>query len=1015
LNSRRGIAVLAAGGLALLASALVAQPQRQSRAPVQAQAGVLAGYKHEHWTLEEGAPGRINALTQSRDGFLWIGSVEGLFRFDGLTFEPVLLPGGQGARLVVSQLASAHDGTVWVGLGRGRGVMAWRDGRLVDMAMPHPSRQVTDMAQAPDGAMWVVRGGRSDNTLARYANGRWQEFGREAGLPAEQAWSTAFSADGTQWLVTERQVLIRPRGSQRFAATGIAVTPRASLAAGPSGAMWLSDAAGTRRLTLAQGRVTAGARLAINPDPVGGTRMLFTADGALWETTWNSGVQRLTMPDKPIGSAPAAPAAMRRFTFDATQGLTSDQTHALLQDREGNLWIGTEIGLDKLRRVPIVVETAIPANSPTSYRLASGEDGVVYVGDARAAYAIAPGQAARAILPLASPAGALCTARGGGAWLVTGEHLVRLSPRGAAGPAIALPRGLMPLACGQDGAGRIWLAALDQGLWWHQGGAWHSLGAPGALPANIAIGGDGRAIVAFRGPAPRGADLPFVAISPAQSQVDGIEGLLPSPLDDGPLISGARGLQAPLARGSAPVLASANPWAASLNGLVWTRGGDGWGIGDSGIVQLRRADLARALTHPGQAVPWRRFDFRDGLNSFAQKAAGAQVAQGGDGRIWFLTRRNVVWIDPAALRRNLLPPTVVVRSLVAGGTAQALGAALRLAPGTRSVRIDFTATSLTVPQRVQFRTRLSGAGLPGQWTAPSTERSVTFSDLGPGRYTFQVIAANEDGVWNASGQTLQFAIAQRFYQTWWFPLAAIVALSAMLYLLYIARVQYLGRLIRDRMAERTSERERIARELHDTLIQGVQGLIMRFQSVADHLSHDPVAQAVLTPALDRAEEMLIEGRDRVKGLRRLEDRHLRRELQRLLDNMVTGASLTLNVKGEVRPLHPDIVDEILAIVGEALCNAARHAQADAIDVNVEYGARALAVFVSDDGIGIASIDGVDGADGKAVSAALMKGHYGLIGMRERARRIGATFAIESGHRLGTLVRLSVPARLAYAA
>lgn len=1008
--------------LALAAGPLAAQ-RPELPMPAQRAVGALAGYKHEHWTLEEGAPGRINALTQGADGFLWIGSVEGLFRFDGLTFEPVGLPGRNAPRLVVSQLATARDGTVWVGLGRGRGVMAWRGGRLVDMAMPHPSRQVTDMAQAPDGAIWVVRGGRSDSTLARHADGRWQEFDREAGLPPEQAWSTAFAADGAQWLASETRVLVRPAGAARFVDTGIAVTPRASLAPGPGGAMWLSDAAGTRRIVAtARGRWRAGPPLAINPDPVGGTRMLFDGQGTLWETTWNSGVLQLEHAAGAEGGPAGAPAgrtpALRRTAFDATQGLTSDQTHALLQDREGNLWIGTELGLDKLRRVPIVVETAIPANSPTSYRLAAGSDGTVYVADARAAYAIAPGGHARAIVALPGAATALCPARAGGAWLLTAQTLLRLGPQGAAGPVVPLPGALAPLACAEDGAGRLWLAALDHGLWWRAGGAWHAVPAPGSLPANVSVAANGRAVVVFRGRPPADTGGRFDALHDGLSRVGAIEGLLPGDAATGPLISGAQGIAAPFAKAGGTLPAARYPWAASLNGMVRAAHGDVWGIGDIGIVRLRWADLAAALRQPGSAAAWRGFDFRDGLNSFVQKAAGAQVVEGGDGRIWFLTRRNVVSITPGALRSNPLPPTVLVRAIVAGGQAwaggqilaggQAGGPGLRLPAGTHGLRIDFTATSLTVPQRVLFRTRLSMGAATGTWTAPSAERSALFTDLGPGTYRFDVIAANEDGVWNPVGQTVRFAIARRFYQTWWFAVLAVAAVSAVLYLLYMARVQYLGRLIRARMAEREMERARIARELHDTLIQGVQGLLMRFQSVADRLSHDPAAQAVLLPALDRAEEVLIEGRDRVKGLRRLEDRHLRRELQRLLDNQVTDAVLTLTVRGAVRPVHPDIVDELLAVAGEALCNAVRHARAKAIEVQLDYGTRALVLFIGDDGVGIAQ-PLPDDAPAPSV------GHYGLIGMRERTRRIGASFSIESGHNLGTLVRLLVPARLAYAA
>ena len=842
------------------------------------------------------------------------------------------------------------------------------------------------------------------NTLARYSDGRWTEYGAASGLPAEPVWGMLFARDGAQWVVTNSTVLLRPAGAANFRPTGIAVAPRASLAEGPGGGIWVSDAGRTRLIARENGR-PLGSQPAFfaHPDRIGGTRMLFDRDGNLWQTSWNSGVLRIRSPDQPAtprGIDPGQPVA----AFDAAAGLTSDQMHALFQDREGNIWIGTELGLDMLRPAPISVEPGIPANSPSSYRMAATRDGTVYVADATALYAIRPGASPARVMAIGTAAEALCADRADGVWLVVGDRIYHVE--GASHATVPKPPGVTALGCVQDGKERLWLPALDHGLFWREDGMWHQwpgLTPDRGLPANAALTGAGEAAILFRTTPPEWPDVPFATLSPARSRVGGIEGLLPG--RTAVFVSGAKGLEAPLTSGTGILSAAQYPWAASLNGLAQTAAGDTWAIGDSGIVRLRSSDLDRALHQPGGAVPYRLFDFRDGLNSFAQKAPGAQIVAGGDGRIWFLTRRNVMRIDPAALTMNHLAPTVIIRSLRADGRPVDLTSDPRLPAGTSTVQFGYTATSLTVPQRVRFRYRLTG--FDDRWIDPGGQRSATFSGLGPGAYVFQVIAANEDGVWNQTGRTLAFTIDRAFYQTWWFRIIAAAVISLVLYLIYVARVRYLGGLIRERLAERTLERERIARELHDTLIQGVQGLIMRFQAVADRLAHDKQAQAILLPALDRAEEMLVEGRDRVKGLRRLDQRHLHRELEHLIESQAFDGpvDLSLTGRGAARLIAPDIVDDIVAIVGEALCNAARHAQPGRIEIHVEYGARAIELSVKDDGVGIAP---------DRLSPAAQPGHYGLLGMRERARRIKGKLTIESAPGAGTTVRLTIPARLAYA-
>ena len=450
---------------------------------------------------------------------------------------------------------------------------------------------------------------------------------------------------------------------------------------------------------------------------------------------------------------------------------------------------------------------------------------------------------------------------------------------------------------------------------------------------------------------------------------------------------------------------TAAPWAASVNGLAQTRDGDTWAIGDVGIVRLRSSDLAGALRQPGGVPAHRVFDFQDGLNSFVQKAPGAQVAVGGDGRVWFLTRRNVMRVDPPAIAPNPLQPPVVVRSVQVGDQVFAAAPHVTLPAGTTTVRIAFTALSLTVPGRVQFRHRLAGSD--DAWSAPSAQRSVLLSDLGPGSYRFEVLASNNDGLWSEQPAEVALTIPATLTQSLGFKLVASGLALLLLYGLYLLRLRQILARIRERGEERSRERERIARDMHDTLLQSVQGLILRFQSVAHGLPDHPQAQQVMNQALDRAEAVLVEGRDRLQGLRRVDTCDLEHEVRRLISETPFAPTTQVGITshGQRRSLQPNVFDEILCIVSEALFNAARHAEAGDVGVHIDYGRRWLEIDVHDNGVGVTP---------EKAARAGQSGHFGMVGMRERAQRIGAQFRIDSRSGPGTRVSLRIKAGIAYA-
>jgi signal transduction histidine kinase len=445
----------------------------------------------------------------------------------------------------------------------------------------------------------------------------------------------------------------------------------------------------------------------------------------------------------------------------------------------------------------------------------------------------------------------------------------------------------------------------------------------------------------------------------------------------------------------------------SITGIVAPAGDGLWLSAGPGIVHIPEREVRQALQRADYKVNYELFDLVSDLPEQVQKGRAvysSSVIEGTDGRLWFATHGGVACVNPSGIFRNPLPPPLVIRAVIADEKSYSTFAAAALPPLTKSLRIDYTALSLSVPERVRFRYKLEG--WDREWQDAGTRRQAFYTNLGPGSYTFHVTASNNDGVWNEVGASIDFTVAPAWYQTTWFRALCLVSFLFVVWVVYRVRVRQVSAAISARFDERLTERIRLAQELHDTFLQTVQGSKM----VADDALEMPPDPERMRRAIQQLSVWLgqatQEGRAALNSLRSsaTERNDLAEALRRATQNGLPPSSLAVNfsVVGDARDMHPIVRDEVYRIGYEAIRNACAHAGASQLSVELRYE-RDLVVRVKDDGKGIPP----------AVVAEGKEGHFGLQGMRERAGRIGAKLTLDSSATSGTEVTLVVPGGIVF--
>jgi signal transduction histidine kinase len=445
---------------------------------------------------------------------------------------------------------------------------------------------------------------------------------------------------------------------------------------------------------------------------------------------------------------------------------------------------------------------------------------------------------------------------------------------------------------------------------------------------------------------------------------------------------------------------------ADVDRIVPTAVDGVWLSAHQGIVHIPEEEIEHVFSDPSYKVKYETYDQLSDLPDRLQAEGSGYVSavQGGDGVLWFATRNGVARIDPRKISKNRLAPPVTIRSISADGKEYAFSNGTTLPPLTKSLRVEYTALSLSIPERVRFRYKLDG--WDRDWQDAGARREAFYTNLAPGNYRFHVTACNNDGVWNDVGAILDFSVAPAWYQTNWFMVVCLFAGLLVLITAYRLRVRQIARAMSARFDERLAERTRVAREIHDTFLQTVQGSKM----VADHALKYSADHARMVRAMEQLstwlEQATEEGRAALHSLRAstTEKNDLAEAFRRAIDECgrVSRAETSFSVNGDSREMHPVVRDEIYRIGYEAIRNSCAHSGGDRLEVTLEY-AHDLTFGISDNGVGIGSEVVENGKEG----------HFGLRGMRERAQRIGSKFTLVSSPDSGTVITLVVPGRIAF--
>lgn len=948
------------------------------------------------WHTSDGLPaGAVAALAQSAEGFLWIGTQDGLARFDGIRFTVFNLTNTPALHNnFITALCPSRDGGIWIGT-FGAGVLHWAGGAFLawSAAAELPSLRVRSLLEDSSGNVWI---GMEGGGLAVLKDRHVRVYTTRDGLPGNSVRCLAEGPDGSLWIGTDRHGLSRFKDGKfvTFATNdGLPSTGIRSLLADAAGGVWV----GTMEAGLAYLRDGKSTRYGLREGLPGLTvsSLLLDRSGTLWAGTMEGGLARfkngvfetcrtlkgfperfvLALAQDHEGNIWAGTVnGLTQFmdsdfvTYTKEDGLPDDIALCTYEDREGNLWVGTTDGVAEIPRSGPIRALTPKEGLPGSTVFAIHEDragtlwfgiqghGVVRIKDGRFESLTTKDGL------LSDDATSFCDAGDNGLWVGTRGGLSLMQDGEIRNFTLHNGQGaegVTALALGQDGA--LWVGSNMGILQRLKDKAWTSFGPEYGSPA--------------------------VPVTTLYSIYEDEEHALWLGSSVG-VIRFKDGKSFVFTRKNGLLSDSVYQVLEDGQGRLWM-------ASNRGVLVVRKADLERVANASAGVVTCASYDVSDGMKSAECNGGGTPSGcRLRDGRLCFPTMRGLAVLDPARVQADKTAPSTAIEGMRAEGEDLALVQGASLHAGLRRIGFQYTAPSFRAPEKIRFRFRL--LGYDKEWIEAGARRETYYTNLAPGDYSFSVMARSRDGVWGTPAPPLSFTVRPFFYQTKTFAVFCVLLAFG---------IAFTGhRLVLVQLRAHNAvlhERTRIARDIHDTVAQGLTGVALQLNTVERLLTSQPDAAHV---HLARARELLtanLKETQRAIGalrVRHLEEDDLPSALRRLGDSMTKDGATKFSVEvlGRVRPLRDRAAGEDLwKIAQEAIVNALRHAKCNNIHVLLEYSPGTLRATVRDDGPGFELTSAGDAS-------------HGLLGMRERAQERGWNLDITSAQGLGTTVSVSVP-------
>lgn len=956
---------------------------------------VLTGYTVTSWSQKDGLPaGIVYALAQDNDGYLWVATDDGPYRFDGVRFSAwSQLSDQELPSKLVRALRVDKDGALWVGYGGGGGVSRLRNGRAESFGRSEglPDSPISTLVVDAQGLLWAGTG----VGLYYFRDGSWQKYPPDRGLPEGSVFTATFLDRRNQMYVGNAIGFYRYRGiDQRFERVEATTDVTRAISEDPTGNLLVTDeVAGFRRVGTMHPQIDRTERGR-------GRQLLRDRRGNLWVGTSGQGLWRVRFDDQ------GRVLLTERAT--ALSGLLADGIVALLEDREGNIWSGTIEGLNRLtpHKVAQVTEIGLVAG------VESGADGSIWVGTVDELLRFGSSstrQAEEHVSLRGSRLRALHSDASGTTWVATSQGLSRVTKGRLVPVPISRARGEgeMPTQIDtitSDGQGGIWLFDSARGLLHYSDGRLRSVGlAVSSARTRVSAAytdSSGRAWFAFSDGRVATSDGEGARLLGPEDGVDG--GVYQAIYEDSRhrvWLGGTAGLTR-FADGTFVTIKRGDGFPVSnLTAIVEDDASHLWMGSGVGIIQINLDECDRGAVDPSYQMQYRLYDRADGLAGLPfVYSTNRRAVRARDGGLWFVTARGLTVIDPDQLRTDDVMLPVRIEGVVADGVRLRPDRQLHLPARTSRVEIEFTAVNLTSPLKQQFRHRLEG--FDPQWIDAGTRRQAFYTNLPPRSFRFHVVSTNVAGAWPAQGETWAFVIEPVFYQTRWF-----MALSVGLIIAGVAGAWrlHLGQ-VRRQFALLLGERARLSREIHDTLLQSLVGVALQFDAMANEQDVTSGTQKDRFVRMRKqVEEYIREARQSIWDLRSptlsVQDlvSALREAGERATAHSNVGFSLSVN--GAPRRLPAKVEEQILRIGQEAMVNAVRHAHAERVSVDLDFENTRLTLRVHDDGRGF---------EPGSVTSSNNEGHYGLTSMRERAEQVGGSLRVDSTPGRGTHIEATVP-------